>query len=428
MKVVHAAHVSVMHRHMEDGTDVERFDEGTLTFVARADELRRIRGIRANDHSVVIDHQRQTADHGTHMDPAIIVEDPSITFLQVFLCGNGADEPVSKVAVVLDDGSVSILETVRHEPSDDSDIRSELKRTRSGWSFEVGGSSVTPIWQHSRFGTERETIGTTITVGGILRVPSFFSDRLGLCLTTDDMFGGTEHKHLLHGEAGQASGRWVFAGGNMHAPRARRMPAYKSAVAKLMDGEVPPREAFAGFDELQLFCRPENAEAALREYAGCASSIGVMTVSEYEEEEPDVLLVDPLVGYEARPDRPISMLLFADQNAHAYTERFKAAAALFRSLPDETPVLESAWFSESGMEPERGVRYYGIGYSHSTADFPKGMVELTRRLMLPERQLCGSCARSANCLDMLATPWARTVQPEKDSCRIRDGLDLLYRD
>jgi hypothetical protein len=101
---------------------------------------------------------------------------------------------------------------------------------------------------------------------------------------------------------------------------------------------------------------------------------------------------------------------------------------MFRHLPEETPVLESAWFSESHIEPERGVRYYGIGYSHSTADFPKGMVELTRRLMLPERQLCGSCSRAANCLDMLATPWAKAVQPDKDRCAIKEGLDLLYRD
>jgi hypothetical protein len=167
---------------------------------------------------------------------------------------------------------------------------------------------------------------------------------------------------------------------------------------------------------------------ALTEYAGSAASVGVMTVSEHEEAHPDVLIVDPLVGYAAAQDRPISMLLFEDQNDPAYSERFKAAAALFRSLPDETPVLESAWFSESGVEPERGVRYYGIGYSHSTADFPRGMVELTRRLVVPERQLCGSCPRSANCLDMLATPWARSAQPERDRCGIKEGLDLLYCD
>ncbi len=88
------------------------------------------------------------------------------------------------------------------------------------------------------------------------------------------------------------------------------------------------------------------------------------------------------------------MLLFADQNDPSYPDRFRAAASLFRHLPEETPVLESAWFSESHVEPERGVRYYGIGYSHSTADFPKAMVELTRRMMLPERQLCRSCPRS----------------------------------
>lgn len=429
MKVVHSAHVSVMHRHMEDGTDVERFDEGTLTFVGSAAELRRIRGVKANDHNVVIDQERRTADHGTHMDPAIIVEDPALTFLQIFLCGNDAGEAIRKVAVVLDDGSVSVMEPVRHEAAEEDDIRSELKRSRSGWTFEVSGSSVTPIWQHSRFGAERETVGMAIAGSGILRIPALFSDRLGLCLTTDDVFGGTEHKHLLHGEAGHASGRWVYAGGNMHAPRARRMPAYRSAVARLMDGDVPPVDAFAGFDELQIFCRPEHAQLAMTDYAASGvAAIGVVTVSENEEEDPDILLVDPRAGYFGNPERPISMLLFADQNDPSYPDRFRAAASLFRHLPEETPVLESAWFSESHVEPERGVRYYGIGYSHSTADFPKAMVELTRRMMLPERQLCGSCPRSANCLDMLATPWAKPVQPGKEKCAIKDGLDLLYRD
>jgi hypothetical protein len=122
------------------------------------------------------------------------------------------------------------------------------------------------------------------------------------------------------------------------------------------------------------------------------------------------------------------MLLFADQNDPSYPDRFRAASSLFRHLPEETPVLESAWFSESHIEPERGIRYYGIGYSHSTADFPKAMVELTRRMMLPERQLCGTCSHSANCLDMLATPWAKPAQPAKDRCAIKEGLDLLYRD
>jgi hypothetical protein len=29
---------------------------------------------------------------------------------------------------------------------------------------------------------------------------------------------------------------------------------------------------------------------------------------------------------------------------------------------------------------------------------------------------------------MLATPWAKPAQPEKDRCGIKEGLDLLYRD
>ena len=427
MKVVHSTHVSLMHRHMEDGTDVERFEEGTLTFVAPPVELRRIRGVKANGHAVVIDHTRQTADHGTHMDPAIVVEDPAFSFLQVFLCGSDAGEAIGRVAVVFDDGTAAVFDTVRHEASQE-DLSSVLVRRRGSWMFTVSGSSVTPIWQHSSFGTERETLSTTIAGEGVLRVPALFSDRLGLCLTSDDVFGGTEHKHLLHGEAGMASGRWVYAGGNMHAPRARRLPAYKSAVAKLFDGDAPPPDAFAGFDELQLFCRPEHAGMAMEDYASSASAVSVMTVSEFEDEDPDILLVDPRTGYFGMGSRPISMLLFADQNDVSYPDRFRAAAALFRHLPEDVPVLESAWFSESGIEPERGVRHYGIGYSHSSADFPKAMVELTRRLMLPERQLCGSCPRAGNCLDMLATPWARTVQPGRDRCGIREGLDLLYRD
>ncbi len=417
-----------MHRHMEDGTDIETIDEGTLTFVGTAAELSRIRGVKANDHAVIIDHVRGTADHGSHIDPAIVVEHPTLTFLQVFLSGSGAGEAVRKVAVVLDDGSASMLDPVRHDPEHSGEIRSELRRSRSGWEFEVSGGCVTPIWQHSRFGTERETLGMTMTGSGLLRVPALFSDRLGLCLTTDDVFGGTEHKHLLHGEVGQASGRWVYAGGNLHAPRARRMPAYRSAIAKLLDGEVPPVDAFTGFDELQIFCRPEHAEMAMKDYAASGvSSLGVVTVSDHEEDDPDILLIDPRAGYFGAPHRPISMLLFADQNDPEYQDRFTAAASLFRQLPEETPVVESAWFSESRVEPERGVRYYGIGYSHSTADFPSAMVALTRRQMSPERQLCGSCPRSANCLDMLATPWAKTVQPGKDRCRIKEGLDLLYR-
>lgn len=428
MKAVHSTHVSLMHRHMEDGTDIERFEEGTITLVAPPADLRKIRGVRANAHSVVIDHAHGVADHGSHMDPAIIVETPTLTFLQIFLCGADAGEAVPKVAVAFDDGSISIIDTLKHLPEDEGNLQSAMTRTRAGWQVEVSGGSVSPIWQHSRFGVETETLGAQIAGDAVLRVPNLFADRLGLCLTTDDVFGGTEHKHLLHGEAGLASGRWVYAGGTLHAPRGRRMPAYKSVVAKLLDGDIPPRDAFYGFDELQIFCRPEHAEFAMQDYAGTAAAVSVMTVSEEEGDDPDLLLVDPTQGYFGSPGRPISMLLFADQNAPDYPDRLKAAVALFRHLPEETPVLENAWFSESRIEPERGMRHYGIGFSHSTADFPKGMVDLTRRMMLPERQLCGRCDHSGTCLEMLATPWAKAVQPKGERCDIRDALDLLHSD
>lgn len=428
MKVVHSSHLSVMHRHMQDGTDIERFEEGTLTFIASAGDLRRIRGIKANAHAVVIDHVRQTADHGTHSDPAIIVEEGTFTFLQIFLCGSDAAERISRVALILDDGSLVMVDAVRHDPPEDEGLTSSVTWTQAGWFAEANGVSVTPIWQHSRFGVEKETVGGTVSGRARLKVPALFSDRLGLCLTTDDLFGGIEHKHLLHGEAGQASGRWVYAGGNMLAPRARRLPAFKSAVVRLDGEDVPPLEAFAGFDELQIFCHPRYAEFALRDYSSIGASVSVMSFSDNEEDQPDLLLVDPRFGYHNPSSRPISMLLFSDQNDPEYPDRFRAAAALFRRLPENVPVLESAWFAESGIEPTRGERHYGIGYSYSSADFPAAMNDLTRRIVLPGRQLCGICEKSSNCMDMLATPWAKTVQPGKDHCGIFEGLDLLYSD
>ena len=105
-----------------------------------------------------------------------------------------------------------------------------------------------------------------------------------------------------------------------------------------------------------------------------------------------------------------------------------AAASLFRKLPEETPVLESAWFSEAGVAPEPGSRHYGIGYSISSAEFPKAMIAMTRRLALPEHGACGACPRSRSCFDMLATPWSRRAQPQGYRCGVREALDLLYAD
>lgn len=425
MKVVHSSHVSVMHRHTVEGTDVVEFREPTITFVGAREDLLRIRGAKAGSHAVAFDHQRKTAQHGSHSDPAIIIEAQGRSFLQVFLCDADPDETFTKVGVLLEDGSVETLDPVRHVTTADDGIDTEVTRQDGAWRVEVEGRSVTPIWQHSSYGIERETLGAAIEGRGRLLVPALFSDRLGLCLTTEDLFGGIEHKHLFHGEAGHPSGRYVYSGGNLHLPRARKMPAYRSLVLDLTGESVPSSDIVAGFDEVQAYCHPMHEDAARREYGRSGIPVDVVTVSEAEDDEPDLLVVDARRMW--RPTaRPISLLLFADQNTPEWGERLQASIALYTRLPEEVPVLETAWFGESGIVPNRGDRHYGVGFSTSTADFPRGMIDLTKRLTLPDRMLCGVCEQAARCMDVLSTPWAKPAQPGAEACAVKNAIEFLF--
>jgi hypothetical protein len=424
MKVVHSSHVSVMHRHTVEGTDVVVFREPTITFVGARDELGRIRGAKAGAHSVVFDHQRRTAQHGTHLDPAIIIDAQGHSFLQVFLCDADPEESFTKVGVVLDDGSVVALDTVRHRTTADDGIDTEVSRTDGVWRVEVEGRSVTPIWQHSSYGVERETLGPIVSGRGRVAVPALFSDRLGLCLTTEDLFGGIEHKHLFHGEAGHPSGRWLYSGGNLHMPRARKMPAYRSLVLDLTGDGRPSADVVMGFDEVQAYCHPMHEDAARLAYGRYGVPLDVVTVSESEEDEPDLLLVDARQMW--RPTvRPVSLLLFADQNEPDWADRLQASLALFARLPEEVPVLEAAWFGETGIVPEPGNRHYGVGFSQSSADFPRGMIDLTKRVRLPDRIMCGTCEYDGRCMDLLATPWARPAQPGPEGCGVKNALEHI---
>lgn len=411
-----------MHRHTLEGTDVVVFKEPTITFVGTRAELERIKGAKAGTHSVVFDHQRRTAHHGSHADPAIIVDAQGHSFLQVFLCDADPDESFTKVGVLLDDGSVVALDPVRHRTTADDGIHSDVTKTDTGWLVEVEGRAVTPIWQHASYGIERETVCPVVSGQGRVMVPALFSDRLGLCLTTEDLFGGIEHKHLFHGEAGQPSGRWLYSGGNLHMPRARKMPAYRSLVLDLTGDGLPSADVVLGFDEVQAYCHPMHEDAARLAYGRYGVPLDIVTTSEAEDDEPDLLIVD--ARYMWRPTaRPISLLLFADQNAPDWGDRLQASLALLRRLPGEVPVMESAWLGDAGMTPEPGNRHYGIGFSTSSADFPRGMIDLTKRIRLPDRMLCGTCGLDGRCMETLATPWAKPAQPGPDGCLVQNALD-----
>lgn len=425
MRVVHSSHVSVMHRHTVEGTDVVAFQEPTITFVGSRQELERIRGAKAGAHSVVFDHKRRTADHGTHQDPAIVVEAQGRSFLQVFLCDTDPADTISKVGIVLDDGTTAAVDVVRHRTTEEDGIDSHVFRRDGLWVVEVEGREVTPIWQHASYGVEQETVAAAVQGRGRVSVPPLFSDRLGLCLTTEDLFGGMEHKHLFHGEAGHPSGRWLFSRGSLHMPRARKMPAYRSLVLDLTGDDMPSLDVAEGFDEVQAFCHPMHEDATRREYGRSGVPLDVVTVSGNEADAPDVLLVDARQIWMPAA-RPVSFLLFADQNAPDWADRLQASMALFTRLPEDVPVLDAAWFGETGVVPEMGDRHYGIGFSVSSADFPRAMVDLNKRLNHPDRQLCGKCPQTGRCMDFLATPWARPAQPASDTCRIRDGIEFLF--
>jgi hypothetical protein len=202
------------------------------------------------------------------------------------------------------------------------------------------------------------------------------------------------------------------------------MPAYRSLVLDLTGEGIPSVDVLAGFDEVQAYCHPMHEDAARREYGRTGVPLDVVTVSDTEDDDPDLLIVDARQMW--RPTvRPISLLLFADQNAYDWADRLQASLALFTRLPAEVPVLETAWFGDGGIAPEPGNRHYGVGFSTSSGDFPRGMIDLTKRMRLPDRILCGTCEYDGKCMDILATPWSKSAQPGMGGCGVKNALNYF---
>ena len=423
LKAVAAPHRSRVFRHVESGTQTHEFEEPTITISGDREEVEAIREVKIGTLTVGINPARRVAHHKDHDDPAIPFVRGGRWHLQIFLCGSD----LSELGGTINIAGAGRRETVDLRHFEGQPVRLETRlRTEGGrWFIDVGGDgTVETLWQGSLWGREFEQDGPVVLGSGSIEIPALNSERLGLCLTTGDPYGGIEHKHVFFGEAGQPSGRIVAVSDRLLFPKLREQFRYRSLI--VADDEENPewveRILSANrHDEADIWCRPNRAEVIQRAFRN-DPKVRVTTFTTLSDggEGADVIVTDP--SDRLPPDRPVSFLLFSDQNDPAFPERFSTVLRRIKSIPEEQPVLERGWLDGTSGPLSSDIASYGIGFSYSSDNDPRRAIDLTRRLRIPERSPCGGCDFAEECASIIATPWARGVMPGMSGCRVASAL------
>jgi len=420
-----ARHISRNFQHGASGTRESFIDEITVTVSGTRAEIDTVTRIDVDGVRVEIDPVRRLAMHRDHCDPAIPFEYEGEWHLQVFLWEVDIHTVRPRVRTRVGGADMSLPVVIREENLGDG-LSSSIERVDGRWFVVIeapGGAEL--IWQGSRWGRETESEPKAVMGRAHIEVPGSFSERHGLCISTDDPFGGTEHKHMIFGEAGHASGRIVAMKGRLLMPKLREQFAYRAAIvvddledpdwaARIVSGER--------FDEVDIWCRPERAELlghlARRHTNGKVTTYAPAEAS--EARHADVVTLDRADA--EHPGKPISFLLFTDQADGSFPDRLARAVAAVRRLPTDLDIVERAWLGDMRDVLSADHLHYGIGFSTSSDGSSRRTVELMKRLKLPSRSACVGCRKMRQCDAIIATPWASAAAPSEGRCAIRKAL------
>lgn len=426
LQAVAARHRCVSHYHAETGTAVSVFDEATLSIGGPLETISRIVKIEIDGVLFEVDPVRRAIHHPEHSDPAVPFPFNGKWWIQVFLCdGRYRSDLPASVRVWTLNGQC-IVGPITEHLSDDSEMTSKLEGAPGSRFIEFKSSvQVQAILQTSSCGVEsEETIGMFNPGTHSIDVIPIHSERYGICLSSGDAFGGIEHKHMIHGQGGHASGRILIDSAGTWWPKVREQFAYRSTVVIDDGGEwIDNVVRDPTIDEVEIWTSVARA-GALNNMISASALNGRKVVtheakSALNAAQAQILVLDP--DDDIPYGKTLAFMLFRDQSDPGFADRLEGAMRRIASIPRFIPVIERAWLGSRDV-PSMTMPHYGIGFSRSTEMAAAAKVNLFKRLEVPTFDPCGRCQVRKECLSLVATPLASALLPNGAVCKIRLSL------
>jgi hypothetical protein len=404
-----ARHRSILNRHVKPDPTRDCFDEGTLTLEGAADVLSRITEVSYGPRRIGIDQRAKRAIHDYHSDPAIIVDRNGSAFLQLFLyeVDQGFTNPVT-ISVA---GGQDITIPVDHLGAEVAGLRTSVVDADGLKLKVIAQSPFEVIWQTSHFGVEQERhLGifdaAPVDQPRLFDIPTLFGDRLGVCVSsTNDIYGGEEHKHTFFGEVGLASGRHLLAGDLLLPPRTIYANSrIKSLLVDFLTTDKLHQETLAQFDEVTVVTDHQRASGLASSGFLARKSIRIVTAGRAGDlnQPTDIVMMKPEETVEIG-DATSSFLLFADQHSPDFNDRLFRVLARMKQEPGLQSIEQSWTRASKFYEPTWDHRDYGIAFSTSSAELQRGRSTMERS-KLTRREEIGQAT-----FNMAAVPFAKNI-------------------
>lgn len=364
MRAELSAHRVRTHRHLRYSTEVTDIEETLLMLTGRPDDLVSIESVELAGHTIRFDHATQTAHHAHHSDPAIVFETTDGHHLQVFFHALPPTRSNLELQVV----RAGATQTVDVTWSKDASRPTLSTRTIVGMTssprVEIAcGEDVEIIFQRLQFGRITEERFVLPAGEHEVPIPPAFSDAFGVAVSTSGLLHGIEHKHMILGKFGAPSGRDLLTGGETITHGIDEEFSYRAAIAVTDSAGWPGgmTEPWIGFDEIDVWCKPEQKPAMLKRMQACPIPWNITTFGM----DGDVVVLPP--GASAPPEQPCSYLLFSDADDFGFQERIEGLLERLPSMPDDHRCLDVQWLA-ANRAPANDRPRYGIAFSTPTAE------------------------------------------------------------
>ena len=424
MRATVSPHLVRNRRHAEEGCAETHFVETLVTISGDARDLRKLRAATCSGHRVRIDAAARIAWHADgHADPIVPFENEGGTHIQLFLIDLPPGEVSGEVVIEDAHGAWSIPTFNVPARGDGEPIDSVLVKDGPGrWFVEVTAREpFEAITQTTEFGAAREDVTHYPDGFHRLRVGPGYCESWGLALSSMDIEGGVEHKHMMFGKFGVGSGRHLMDRGTVYAPKVVQPFAYRALVARVApDGRPGGADAcWDGFDEVEVWAEPHEVGAARAAMRGCPVPWRLTTYGRSGTPlgiEADVVLATP--GEEPQ-DRPFSYMLFDDAGAEGFAARMRKAVVSAKGLADGNRLLDGSWFAAEEGKIDRNVKSHGVAFSLPDAlvGIARGSVVDAKRRVF-ESSACRGCAWMTRCDGILPYPYSGTLVPEGE-CELK---------
>lgn len=358
-----SSHLVRTHRHLRYGPAITNIEETLLMLSGTAAELQEIRAISLAGRNIRFDHGTRTAHHEHHSDPAILFEADGRHNLQVFFHDLAPKRDMAALVIELHGGRAVTLPCSWPEPEKLPVFRSELI---AGMTYEPRleiecDEAVEVIFQRLAFGRIVEERHEVDAGEHEIALPPAFADAYGVAVSTAGLMHGIEHKHVVLGKFGAPSGRYLLAEGETYSHGIEEDFAYRAAVA-VADGAGRPgglTDPWIGFDEVDVWCRPDQADEIRNLMLGCPVPWRVTTYGS----EADVLLLS--LDQTPPPDHPSSYMLFESAESPGFRDQVVRLMEHQQNFADDHRCIDSQWLT-ADRPPANDRRRYGIAFSTPT--------------------------------------------------------------